>query len=128
MKRKEVKLEDITVTIQVLKYGKLKKIISRSADVVVGAMELLNIEDDKELSDGVIKFVKDNITEVEGILLEFTDLTPETIEEIYITEFPILFEETLSLYGLKKETIIDFFTQKIPQRNQVTQSPEETDQ
>ena len=116
MKTKLVELEDIKVEIKVLKYGKFKKVVSKFSQLVLGLFELLDIEDDKQMVDRIMEFIGSNISQVEEVMYEITNLTPETIEEVYITDFVTIFDEMLQLYGIDKETIKGFFKNSLPQR------------
>jgi hypothetical protein len=119
MKTKQIELDDINVELKVLKYGKFKKVVSKFSGLVLGLFALLDVEDDSKLADGIVGYIGDNIGQVEQVMYELTDLTTETIEEIYITDFIVIFEELLNLYGIDKEVIVGFFKNNIRQNQAI---------
>jgi hypothetical protein len=119
MKTKQVKLDDIDVELKVLKYGKFKKVVSKFSGLVLGLFALLDTEDDSKLADGIVGYIRDNMGQVEQVIYEMTDLTAETIEEIYITDFVVIFEELLNLYGIDKEVVMGFFKNNIRQNQAI---------
>lgn len=117
---KQLQLEEMSIEVYELKYGKFKEVINQSTKLIGAFFKVID-NPVMDLSVGIPMFIQDNLPELEKVFYQFTSLTPDTIDDIYITEIPLVLDEILKFYGFSIESIKDFFTNLFP-KNPVTEN------